>query len=228
MPNIFGTIECKNQSRRLVGSRSKLPYLSRWLACGAPLKKEKRPIEFSRKKRTFAVDYLPAPWCWFGCHNDTWSLWTYHSAYKRNTHPKDLIRCHTSSWLTILWKITTRKNIRHYRLNVDKTDPIIIMSVVVLRTTSMMTSSFCFSSMCIVSLVICVENWPGIWQSTFCLNDTWCGVHFENFIGFTGHHSSNVTCLPLGSDWFIFQILMWNFKQLVFFKHLFANYLFAN
>jgi hypothetical protein len=48
MPNILVTIECKNQSRRLVESRSKLPYISRSLALPVSLsclKKKKKDRE---------------------------------------------------------------------------------------------------------------------------------------------------------------------------------------
>ena len=71
-------------------------------------------------------------WSFDGCHNDSWSLWTYHSEYKRNTHTKSVLHWvpQPDGVLNNTTKDTSLSSVIQ-RLHQDCPDPIVFLSVVV-------------------------------------------------------------------------------------------------
>ena len=65
-----------------------------------------------------------------GCHNDTWSTWTFRSAYKWITHTQNVLQLPSDDpYPDDDLKSLIRKKIIHYRqIYEDKSDPIIFLS----------------------------------------------------------------------------------------------------
>jgi hypothetical protein len=80
------------------------------------------------------------------CHNDSWSLWTYHSTYKRSTHTQSVLY-----WSSSFWRYSEQCG--------QNKDTVIIVNYTRIGLTSMMTLSVYFSSIHTVKLVFWPDNY---------------------------------------------------------------------